>query len=111
MNRRLPARVRALRISGAQSYDASMRTLITSVILVVASAAVGLAQQRSNDIHAWVAAHQPQIVKELVELLSIPNVAADRPNIRRNGEHLRAMLQRRGFAAELLETSGNPLVY
>jgi acetylornithine deacetylase/succinyl-diaminopimelate desuccinylase-like protein len=44
-------------------------------------------------------------------MLAIPNVAADRPNIRRNAEHLRALLGRRGFAAELLETTGNPLVY
>ena len=48
---------------------------------------------------------------ELVDLLSIPNVAADRANIRRNAEHLRGMLATRGFKAELLETSGNPLVY
>lgn len=62
-------------------------------------------------VQKWVEAHQPQIVAELVELLSIPNVAADRANIRRNAEHLRALLARRGFAAELLETAGNPLVY
>ena len=50
-------------------------------------------------------------MRELVELLAIPNVASDRPNIRRNADHLRGMLARRGFAAELLETAGNPLVY
>ena len=43
--------------------------------------------------------------------LAIPNVAADKPNIRRNAEHLRGMLARHGFAAEMLETTGNPLVY
>jgi acetylornithine deacetylase/succinyl-diaminopimelate desuccinylase-like protein len=62
-------------------------------------------------VNAWVAAHQPQIVKELVDLLSIPNVASDRANIRRNAEHLRGMLTSRGFKAELLGTAGNPLVY
>jgi acetylornithine deacetylase/succinyl-diaminopimelate desuccinylase-like protein len=62
-------------------------------------------------LRAWVAAHQQQIVSELVDLLSIPNVAADRANIRRNAEHLRGMLERRGFHAQLLETAGNPLVY
>src|SRR5438093_26331 len=62
-------------------------------------------------IEKYVAAHQPQIVRELVELLSIPNVAADRAGIRRNTEYLRAMLSRRGFRAEILETAGNPLVY
>jgi len=62
-------------------------------------------------VRVWVNGHQPQIVGELIDLLSLPNVAADRANIRRNAEHLRGMLERRGFAAEILETSGNPLVY
>ena len=59
----------------------------------------------------WVAANRESVKRQLVELLSIPNVAADRANIRKNAEHLRAMLAKRGFASELLETAGNPLVY
>ena len=62
-------------------------------------------------VGAFVAAHQKEIVGELLELLAIPNVAADRPNIRRNAEHLRGLLGRHGLAAEILETTGNPLVY
>jgi acetylornithine deacetylase/succinyl-diaminopimelate desuccinylase-like protein len=59
----------------------------------------------------WVVEHQQSLVDELIDLLSIPNVAADRTNIRRNAEHLRGVLATRGFAADVLETSGNPLVY
>ena len=55
--------------------------------------------------------HQQAIVREFVELLSIPNVAADRENIKRNADLLRTMFARRGFTAEILETSGNPLVF
>jgi acetylornithine deacetylase/succinyl-diaminopimelate desuccinylase-like protein len=62
-------------------------------------------------VSSWVSAHDRQIVSGLISLLEIPNVAADRANIRRNAEHLRGMLAARGFAAELLETNGNPLVY
>ncbi|HVL68868.1 MAG TPA: M20/M25/M40 family metallo-hydrolase [Vicinamibacterales bacterium] len=62
-------------------------------------------------VRAWIDANQQPVVRELVELLSIPNVAADRANIRRNAGHLAAMLQKRGFTSELLETEGNPLVY
>ena len=62
-------------------------------------------------VEAFVAGRRPEILSELVELLSIPNVAADRANIRRNAEALRGMLQRRGLAAEILETDGNPLVW
>ena len=58
-----------------------------------------------------MAAHQQEIVREFVELLSIPNVAADRDNIRRNAELLRDLFLKRGFTAEILETDGNPLVF
>jgi acetylornithine deacetylase/succinyl-diaminopimelate desuccinylase-like protein len=64
-----------------------------------------------TSVRAWVASHQRQVVTELVDLLSIPNIAADKPNIRRNAVHLAAMLRRHGLASELLETAGNPLVY
>jgi acetylornithine deacetylase/succinyl-diaminopimelate desuccinylase-like protein len=62
-------------------------------------------------VERWLDANQKPVVAELVDLLSIPNVAADRANIRRNAEFLRAMLEQRGFAAEILETQGNPLVF
>jgi acetylornithine deacetylase/succinyl-diaminopimelate desuccinylase-like protein len=62
-------------------------------------------------VDAWVAANQRAIVTELVDLLAIPNVAADRENIRKNATRLREMLTKRGLAAEILETTGNPLVW
>jgi len=62
-------------------------------------------------VDAWVTANQRAIVKELVELLAIPNVAADRENIRKSATRLRDMLARRGLTAELLETTGNPLIW
>ncbi len=58
-----------------------------------------------------MAAHQRQVMAEFTELLAIPNVGTDRPNIRRNAEFLRVMLERHGLKTELLETAGNPLVY
>lgn len=64
-----------------------------------------------NHVEAYVEQHQRAIVSELADLLSIPNVAADRENIRKNADFLREMLARRGFEAEVLETGGNPLVY
>ena len=81
-----------------------------TLILLLWTPAAGQTDVRTA-VAAWVASNQKTVVSELMALLAIPNVAADRPNIRRNAEHLRAMLQRRGFAAELLETAGNPLVY
>src|SRR5262245_22838654 len=62
-------------------------------------------------VRADVAQHQKAIVDELLQLLAIPNVAADKPNIRRNAAHLQRLLTRHGFTSEILETDGNPLVY
>ena len=64
-----------------------------------------------STIDAWVTAHRQAVLDELTALLSIPNIATDKPNIRRNAEHIREMLAKRGIAAEILETTGNPLVY
>ncbi|CAN5712342.1 M20/M25/M40 family metallo-hydrolase [soil metagenome] len=73
----------------------------------------GLAAQSSwvPKVRAWITANEQPVMRELLDLLAIPNVAADRANIRRNAEHLRGLFQKRGFTAELLETDGNPLVY
>jgi acetylornithine deacetylase/succinyl-diaminopimelate desuccinylase-like protein len=85
-----------------------MRTLMS----LVAGALIFQGQINfKTAITAWVEAHQREIVGELIETLSIPNVASDRANIRRNAEHLRAMLARHAFTSEILETAGNPLVY
>jgi acetylornithine deacetylase/succinyl-diaminopimelate desuccinylase-like protein len=62
-------------------------------------------------VQKHVSDHEKAIVRELVDLLAIPNVATDGENIRRNAVHLKDMLGRRGFASEILETGGNPLVY
>ena len=80
-----------------------------AAILIAVPLVAGTSAQTT--VRSWVAANQPALLRELIALLEVPNIAADRPNIRRNAEHLQRMLARRGFAAELLETSGNPLVY
>ena len=72
---------------------------------------VALPAQQRQTVEGFVAAHQQSILRELVELLSIPNVAADRANIRRNAELLRTLFAKRGFNVEILETAGNPLVF
>ncbi len=82
-----------------------------SVGLLLCLSTVGVSGQLRQPVEQFVAAHQQEIVREFVELLSIPNVAADRENIQRNAEHLRALFQKRGFSAEILQTPGNPLVF
>jgi acetylornithine deacetylase/succinyl-diaminopimelate desuccinylase-like protein len=68
------------------------------------------ADVRAN-VEAWVAGNQQTIVSELADLLSIPNVAADRANILRNLEFLEKAFARRGFTTRRIETGGNPLFF
>ena len=61
---------------------------------------------------AHVRAHEPEILREFAALLSLPNVASDTANIRRNAEHIRGQLEARGLTASLLDgASGPPAVY
>jgi acetylornithine deacetylase/succinyl-diaminopimelate desuccinylase-like protein len=86
-----------------------------STVLLALGVSAAVAAQPAPDLRsrvaAWVNANQAAVVGTLLDLLAIPNVAADRAGIRRNAEHLRGLLSARGFTAELLETAGNPLVY
>ena len=84
---------------------------LTSIALLMCAATLSLSAQLRQPVEQFVATHQQQIVRELVELLSIPNVAADRDNVRRNANLLGDLLRKRGFTAEILETEGNPLVF
>ena len=64
----------------------------------------------AKQTRAWRAAHEREIMAEFVELLSIPNLAADAPNIQRNAENIRAMCEKRGLAVKLLTIEGAPPV-
>jgi hypothetical protein len=92
-----------------------MRKLAVVVCLLVsmfwdAGSAVR-AQSLTNQIRAYRQAHESEIVGELIELLSVPNVASDSVNIKRNAAMLVGMMSRRGISARLLEGGGPPSVF
>jgi acetylornithine deacetylase/succinyl-diaminopimelate desuccinylase-like protein len=62
----------------------------------------------ARNARTWREAHEPQIVRELADLIAIPNVARDSANIRRNADALLAMLSKRGFTTRLLENGPYP---
>jgi len=66
----------------------------------------------AEQVNDWRQAHEQQIVDKFATLLSIPNVASDEANIRRNAEHIGTMLTEAGMRVELLELEGsNPVVF
>src|SRR5262249_27784593 len=88
-----------------------MRSVKPFCALATIVAAAALASAQQPDVEHYVRAHQADIVHEFMTLVAIPNVRSDLPNIKRNAEQLRQMLDRRGMKPEIWETPSTPLVY
>ena len=83
------------------------------LILAAAALAVGATPQETvARVRAWRVEHEKPILRELFDFLSIPNVATNQSDIRRNAEALNRMFERRRFAPEILSTGTgtSPLV-
>jgi acetylornithine deacetylase/succinyl-diaminopimelate desuccinylase-like protein len=61
-------------------------------------------------VRAWRSAREAAIVQELADLLALPNVASDKPNIEKNAAAVEAALRRRGVRTELLRLGDAPPV-
>lgn len=59
---------------------------------------------------ASVREKQPELLREYMELLALPNLASDAAGIERNAAHIVRMLERRGLSARLLDGEGGPPV-
>ncbi|MFL5608769.1 MAG: peptidase M20, partial [Gemmatimonadaceae bacterium] len=93
-----------------------MRATLVRPFLAAAIAAVAPLRAQTPfraTIDAYRSAHEVEILRELGDLLAIPNLASDSANIRRNAAAVQAMLTKRGIATRLLEspTGGPPAVY
>ncbi|MCE9548750.1 MAG: dipeptidase [Planctomycetia bacterium] len=67
-----------------------------------------------SDLETWFEKNRTQCEADLFELLRIKSVSADsqfRPEIRRAANWVLGQFTRLGFAAELIETAGHPLVF
>jgi acetylornithine deacetylase/succinyl-diaminopimelate desuccinylase-like protein len=80
----------------------------TAVLLLLASAGVASADDLRDSVRTWRTAHEAPVVRELAEFVALPNLASDADGIRRNALHARALLERRGVTARLLESPGSP---
>ena len=88
------------------------RTLASLFLLALIPAATFGQSPDSRAVSAQVRSyrtqHEADIVKELAVLASIPDMASDQENIRKNADRIVSMLQRRGVASKLLEVTGAP---
>lgn len=86
-----------------------MRFLPLCVFIAVSGAALAedpatIAKQARD----WRTQREKQVIREFVDLVAIPNLATDRPNIRRNAELIKAMCEKRGLTVQLLTVGDAP---
>ncbi len=85
------------------------------VLAIFLSGVQIVAQVRLGDsIRAYRRANEHRLLTDYVQLLAIPNVASDTPNIRRNADYLVAEMQKRSLKPRLLEAADKkvpPVVY
>lgn len=87
------------------------RIVVVACIAALSISTAAFAQTASSRAREYRESHEREIIAEFVDLLSIPNVASDTPNIRRNAAKLIEMMGRRGIEAKLLEGNGPPAIF
>ena len=87
-----------------------MKTIVIPFLLLIHASALAEPAEVVKQTRAWRAIHERDILIEFVELLSIPNLATDAPNISRNAEKISALCEKRGLTAKLFTTEGAPPV-
>ena len=81
-------------------------TVLAFAVALSAAAPADVVRQ----VRDWRTQHEKAILTELFAFLSIPNVATDQANIKRNADALTRMFEKRRFAPEIVATKGSPLV-
>jgi acetylornithine deacetylase/succinyl-diaminopimelate desuccinylase-like protein len=82
-------------------------------VLPVVSTALLLAAPSADvlRVREWRTKNERQILGELMQLVALPNLAANRADIGRNADLLTSMFEKRGFTVSRWETKGSPIVF
>lgn len=88
----------------------SFRSLAIVVVVsgILFPAVTAHTQFKAETIRKFRLRNEKAILQEFFELLSIPNLARDSINIRKNARHIQEMLEKRGIRSRLLEVPGSP---
>jgi acetylornithine deacetylase/succinyl-diaminopimelate desuccinylase-like protein len=79
-----------------------------SFYLLLAATLSAQSNPAAQAARQWREQREPAILREYIELLKIPNIARDLPDVRRNAEHIRTMMTRRGIDTRILELPNIP---
>ena len=96
------------------AYTAAMNRVIRALVAAtVALGGVVLSAAPSPTVvrvREWRAAHERQILAELIDLVSLPNIASNQADIVKNADALTTMFQKRGFSVARIATPGSPVL-
>src|SRR5262245_19218698 len=84
------------------------------VLILCLLSAVSLAAAPSSDVlraREWRAKNEKAILAELIQLVSLPNIASNKADIDKNADALTAMFQKRAFTVKRFATPGSPVVW
>ena len=88
-----------------------IQSIILTGLILITSVIAGQPQS-VKATQEWVKKNGHTIIKDFAHLLSMPNVASDKVNIRRNAKYISNLFKKRGFDMQLLETEdANPIIY
>jgi acetylornithine deacetylase/succinyl-diaminopimelate desuccinylase-like protein len=78
--------------------------------LAVLLAVIAAPSQDVIRVREWRAKNERAILAELIQLVSLPNIAANKADIIKNADLLTAMFEKRGFAVKRIHTAGSPIL-
>ncbi len=74
-----------------------MRSFLVLIAILLAGPIFAAGDDRgATATKAWRGQHEQEILSEFSNLLAIPNLANDRPNIQKNASLIRTMMEKRG---------------
>src|SRR6185369_3466960 len=82
--------------------------MLRTILLLIFLPTLILAQTTQEKVRDYRKSHELEILREFTTLLSIPNVASDTQNIRRNALLIVEMMKQRGLNPRLLEAPNSP---
>jgi acetylornithine deacetylase/succinyl-diaminopimelate desuccinylase-like protein len=86
---------------------------VKSTALVVLLLSIVITAAPSQDVvrvREWRAKNERAILAELIQLVSLPNIAANKADIAKNADLLTAMFEKRGFKVARVATPGSPIL-
>jgi acetylornithine deacetylase/succinyl-diaminopimelate desuccinylase-like protein len=94
------------------AYTAAMniRALVAAAVVFGGVALSAAPSPAVIKVREWRAAHERPILAELIQLVSLPNIASNQADILKNADLLTVMFEKRGFAVTRIPTPGSPVL-